>query len=337
MTSTARLVRNVLLSIAYGDAMGMPTENLTRSQIAERYGDITEFNESPDDVGTFIRHLPAGTVTDDTENAIFLCNMLIDAKGRVDPELFVKYLMDWLDHDERSAVMVGPSTKGAIEAIRHGTPLKESGIWGTTNGASMKIAPIGLISPVADMEGLIRNVSAICMPTHNTQVAIQGACIVAAAVSYMFDNQDIDWNEYYGLVHQAGALSSNLGNPLPTPDILRRIDYGRHIADSADEDEFRDQLYGFMGTGLETIETVPAAITIVYRYRANLRLCVRTCAGIGGDTDTLGAICGGICGGYDCNLTDDEIDTLQGVNAIDFGGTAEGMSSIVDSARAPRA
>ncbi|MCI1888958.1 ADP-ribosylglycohydrolase family protein [Bifidobacterium crudilactis] len=333
MKTTQQRVRETLLAIAYGDAMGMPTENLTKEQIEHRYGEVTDFQPSPDDLGTFIRHLDAGTVTDDTENAVFLCDMLIETGGKVEPEVFVRYLIDWLDHDEKSAVVAGPSTKRAVEAIKHGTPLTESGIWGTTNGAAMKIAPIGLVSNCDDLGLLVSNVAAICLPTHNTQIAIQGASVIAAAVSFMFDNDDVDWDEYYDVIARTARLASDFGNKLPTPDILKRIACGRRIAEIPDEGQFRDELYSFLGTGLDTIQTVPAAVSLVYRYRGNLRSCVRTCASIGGDTDTLGAICGGICGGYMFNLSDDDVAVLCSVNDIDFTAIAEAMAPLVDGVR----
>jgi ADP-ribosylglycohydrolase len=333
MKHTQEHVLEMLLAIAYGDAMGMPTENLTKRQIEERYGEISDFQPSPADLGTFVRHLPAGTVTDDTENAVFLCEMLIESGGKVEAEIFVRYLIDWLEHDEKSAVVAGPSTKRAVDAIKHGTPLTESGIWGTTNGAAMKIAPIGLVSTCDDLQGLVDNVAAICLPTHNTQIAIQGAAIIAAAVSFLFENDDVDWDEYYDIIAKTASIASGYGNALPTPDILKRIACGRGIAEIADEAQFRDELYSFLGTGLETIETVPAAISMVYRYRGNLRSCVRSCASIGGDTDTLGAICGGICGGYMFNINDDDVNVLRSVNDIDFDGIAASMAPLVERAR----
>jgi ADP-ribosylglycohydrolase len=333
MKTTQERVRETLLAIAYGDAMGMPTENLTKTQIEQRYGEITDFQPSPDDLGTFVRHLEAGTVTDDTENAIFLCEMLIETGGKVEAEIFVKYLIDWLEHDEKSAVVAGPSTKRAVDAIKHGTPLSQSGIWGTTNGAAMKIAPIGLVSTWQNLDELVNNVAAICLPTHNTQIAIQGAAIIAAAVSFMFDNDDVDWDEYYSVIGRSAFLAANYGNKLPTPDILKRIACGRRIAELKDDAQFKDELYSFLGTGLETIETVPAAISVVYHYRGNLRACVRACAAIGGDTDTLGAICGAICGGYMFNLNDDDVALLRSVNDIDFDGVAKAMTPLVDKAR----
>lgn len=329
MTDTTRAVLNVLLAIAYGDAMGMPTENLTKQQISDRYGEVTTLLPSPSDVGTFIRHLDAGTVTDDTENTIFISRMLINSGGKVDSRDFVRYLTDWLEHDEKSSSVAGPSTKRAIEAIKQGVPLEESGIWGTTNGAAMKIAPIGLVSSWHNLSELVQNVAAICLPTHNTQIAIQGASVIAALDSYLFMNQHIDWKEYYDIAYAAASVAESYGNALPTPSIVKRIEYGRKIAQLHDEEEFKDELYSFMGTGLDTIETVPAAVTMVSRYRGDLRECIRVAANIGGDTDTIGAICGGMCGSVNCNLRDEEIDTLTSVNPIDFEAVAQGLSQLV--------
>ncbi|MDN6654116.1 MAG: ADP-ribosylglycohydrolase family protein, partial [Bifidobacterium crudilactis] len=144
---------------------------------------------------------------------------------------------------------------------------------------------------------------------------------------------DVDWDQYYDVIARPARLASDFGNKLPTPDILKRIACGRRIAEIPDEGQFRDELYSFLGTGLDTIQTVPAAVSLVYRYRGNLRSCVRTCASIGGDTDTLGAICGGICGGYMFNLSDDDVAVLCSVNDIDFTAIAEAMAPLVDGVR----
>ncbi|MFT8356463.1 ADP-ribosylglycohydrolase family protein [Bifidobacterium aquikefiri] len=333
MNDVTQSVLNVLLSIAYGDAMGMPTENLTRQQIAERYGTLSTLMPSPSDVGTFIRHLDAGTVTDDTENTIFMSKMLIDSGGRIDSHDFVDYLTDWLHHDEKSSSVVGPSTRRAIEAIERGVSMEQSGIWGTTNGAAMKIAPIGLVSSCLDLPQLVENVAAICKPTHNTQIAIQGASVIAALDSFLFMNEDVDWNQYYDIAFAAAQEAETRGNKLPTPSIAKRMAYGRRIAGLTSEEAFQDELYSFLGTGLETIQTVPAAVTIVFRYRADLRKCVGVSANIGGDTDTIGAICGGMCGSVNCNLLDSEKSTLIAANSIDFNNVAFGLSQLVKAKR----
>ena len=323
-----KTARRVLLGVAYGDAMGMPTETLTRSQIVKHFGRVTDFLPSPhgDDI-PFVRDFQPGQVTDDTDNTMMLCRMLGCTSGRIDPHLFVDYLIRWLDEDPSSTFAVGPSTKRAIEAIRQGVPMEQAGRMGATNGAAMKIAPIGILDDYHDLPRLVDDVAAVCTPTHNTTIAIQGAAVVAACVSYgarIGDaNVAMDWNAWYELITDAVREGALHGHPYPSPDLLRRIDYGRRVADEAiGDDGFEDTLYSFLGTGLETAETVPAAVTIVYRHRGDLARSVECAANIGGDTDTIGAICGAMCAGISFNLSDAAIHTLETVNHMDFAAAA---------------
>lgn len=326
--TTAEKIYHVLIGVAYGDALGMPTENMTGEQISNRFGKVTEFLSAPSD-GPINRSLPAGTVTDDTENTVFICRMLIDSQGQVDRERFLKYLMQWLEEDPNSANVTGPSTKAAVEAIKAGTPIEQAGIYGTTNGAAMKIAPIGLVTTYQDVPDLVQKVAEICVPTHNTQIAIQGASVVAAAVNFLFSEAEIDWDQFYDLIDDVIAESARYGNQLPTPSIAKRIAYGRHLADDYDEAEFFDELYHFLGTGLPTIETVPAAISLVYRNRGALKQSIEMAANIGGDTDTIAAICGAICGGYHFDLSTEKVGQLEQANTINFGELAEQLAEIV--------
>src|SRR5262245_452660 len=56
-----------LYGLAIGDALGMPTESLPRSQIFTAYGSLVDgFHPAPDG-HPLAAGLPAGTVTDDTE------------------------------------------------------------------------------------------------------------------------------------------------------------------------------------------------------------------------------------------------------------------------------
>lgn len=328
--------RRVLVGIAYGDAMGMPTETLTQSAIRTRFGRVTGFHPSPhgEDV-PFERDFIAGQVTDDTDNTMMLCRMLIETHGRIDANLFVAALTNWLESDPMSGFAVGPSTRRAVEAIRAGVPIEQAGRTGTTNGAAMKIAPIGIIDDFRDLRKLAADVASVCTPTHNTIVAIQGAVAVAACVSYGMSvatgERSLDWNDWYGVIGDALNEASGYGYSYPSADLACRIEYGRDLADKEPDDgRFEERLYSFMGTGLETSETVPAAISIVYRYRGDLRRAIECAASVGGDTDTIGAISGAMCAGLCFNIADDAIQTLERVNRLDFQSVAESLIKACD-------
>ena len=53
-----------------------------------------------------------------------------------------------------------------------------------------------------------------------------------------------------------------------------------------DEEQFTKRIYDVIGTGVEIIESVPAAIAAAY-YAQDPNRCALLCANLGGDTDTI--------------------------------------------------
>lgn len=157
--------------------------NVEPGKIAAEYGRIRE--HLPGDDNNFIsKGLKACEVTDDTINTILVIDMLSGSGGQVDPGKFIQLLKTWAETSSKSNTVIGPSTAKAMEKIAAGVPMEETGVTGTTNGAAMKILPIGLLHEVKDLDDLIEDVRRLCLPTHNTSPAISGACAVAAAVCY---------------------------------------------------------------------------------------------------------------------------------------------------------
>ena len=80
-----------MLGLAIGDALGMPTQYTPRAHRSERYGLLD--GSSP--VLPTIRSaagMAAGRVTDDTDQAVILGEMLVAGKGCVDPNKFARAL-----------------------------------------------------------------------------------------------------------------------------------------------------------------------------------------------------------------------------------------------------
>ena len=63
--------------------------------------------------------MPAGSITDDTEQAVLVADLLIGGSGTIDPMVFAKALLDW----EAGMVargladLLGPSTKRALKLL----------------------------------------------------------------------------------------------------------------------------------------------------------------------------------------------------------------------------
>ncbi len=165
---------------ALGDAFGMPAL-LSPAQTRARFGRITDFVAAPDDHPVHAG-LPAGRVTDDTEQAIWLARQII-ADGGVTLEGSARAILGWYDAiGGDSCVFVGPSTRRGVAKIRAGVDLRQTGLGGDTNGSAMRASVVGLIHP-GDVEGAARDAALTAIPTHNTHVACAAAAAVAGAVA----------------------------------------------------------------------------------------------------------------------------------------------------------
>src|SRR5580658_4148184 len=139
----------------------MPTQMLSREQIRERWGGLlTGFEPAPPG-HPIAAGLPAGAVTDDTGQAILLGRLLVKGHGTVDPRELAQALVSWeRDMAERGSLdLLGPSTKRAVAAVLAGTPPEEAGASGATNGAAMRIAPVGIavaLNPAPSQDPAVR-------------------------------------------------------------------------------------------------------------------------------------------------------------------------------------
>src|SRR3984885_10688449 len=158
MTGLAERAAGARYGLAVGDALAIPPGSLPRREIVARYGPLLEEFEPGAPDQPLAPGLPAGTVTDDTEQALLLAHLIISGKGEIDEEDFARQLLAW-EQDMRargSLSLLGPSTKRALSALLAGTPLTETGRDGTTNGAAMRVTPVGVATPAGDLDPLLR-------------------------------------------------------------------------------------------------------------------------------------------------------------------------------------
>lgn len=178
--------------LALGDALGMPTQSLNRETIKTRFGTITDLQDAGP-LQPIAANMPKGSITDDTEQAILVGELLVEGKGRIEPAILAQRLIEWEAEMQAkgSQDLLGPSTKRAIEMILAGHSPEEAGRYGTTNGAAMRITPVGIAADVADPQRFIAAVVQACQVTHNTTLGISSAAAVAAVVSAGINGMDL--------------------------------------------------------------------------------------------------------------------------------------------------
>ena len=319
-----------LIGMAIGDAMGMPSQTLKRADIARHYGTISDF------IPPFADHpvshgLTAGQVTDDTEQAFLLAHRLVADQGKIDETAWAQDLLGW-EADIRARGLrdlLGPSSKAALEQILAGAPATETGRNGTTNGAAMRIAPVGIATPATPVAHLIDRVETACRMTHNTGEAIAAASAVATVISHGIGGANFEAALEPAL--RAARSGQQRGHAKGDPDIAGRIGNALALAGSGlSASEFADRI----GTSVNSFESIPAAFGLVRLAGGDPWQAALLAANIGDDTDTIGAIAGamaGACRGLGA-FDADKVDAVRRANDLPIEETAHNLLAVRNSA-----
>ena len=285
-----------LAGLALGDALGMPTQAMSPQQIQTVYGQVTGLVDG-DKSQPYAPGMAAGSVTDDTEQALLIASLLLKGHGsglNLDASEFSHALLAWEDSmiERGSLDLLGPSTKAALERVRAGeNPLRVGGE-GTTNGAAMRVTPIGIAASTSDRQLFADAVWSSCQVTHATRQGFQSAALVAAAVSLGIDAGAADVTD---LLWKAVAFVRSLperGAWSPEPDVVAATHRALKLA--AQPASSLEWLAGQIGTSVASAQAIPMAFALLARDPSPCALL--QAANLGGDTDTIGAIAGAILG-----------------------------------------
>ncbi len=274
----------------------MPTQLLSRREIVSRWGPLlTGFEPAPPG-HPIAAGMPAGSVTDDTEQAVLLGRLLVAGRGTIDPHQFATALARWeRDMAERGSLdLLGPSTKRAVAAVLAGTPPEEAGAAGDTNGAAMRIAPVGIATNSDDLPTLVDRVVAASRVTHNTGIALAGAAAVAAAVSAGLAGAGV--GEATAFAVDAAGIAATRGRWVAGADVAERIEWATALVDDLAQAEAADVIYSLVGTSLAPQESVPAAFAVLAAIPASPWHACLLAASLGGDCDTIAAMAGAVTG-----------------------------------------
>lgn len=266
-----------ILGTAVGDAIGLPYEGLTRSRGIRLLGEP--------DRHRFYRG--RGMVSDDTEHTCMVAQALVASGGEV--EEFARHLA-WRLRWWLLAVPagVGLATLKATLNLWLGFPPNRSGVFSAGNGPAMRSAIIG--AAVDGLETLRPLVTAATRITHTDARAEHGALTVACAAWLAKRASRVDGEHFL----------SQLRSLLPkdaAAELLSAIEGAVLSLERAESTQaFAASLHLGRGVTGYVNHTVPVAIHAWLRNQGDLRRGVVDVIRCGGDTDTTGAIVGGIIG-----------------------------------------
>lgn len=261
-----------LLGTAAGDALGLPAEGISRRRIAAMWRDTRH---------RFIfRH---GMFSDDTEHTLMLAAALLEHRDAVAAfqRAFAWKLRWWLIAVPAG---VGLSTAKSIVRLWMGFPVTRAGVRSAGNGAAMRSAIIGVMFR-DDAEKRRTFALAACRVTHTDPRAEESALLVAEAASLA--SRQVPTDHVLVALESlvvSGEMKSRFAALLPA------LSAGRSVTEYAAEIGCWRAVSGFAPN------TVAVALFAWLRHRGRFEESIEEVIACGGDTDTVAAITGGICG-----------------------------------------
>lgn len=280
MTHSEIKIKSALFGVAVGDALGVPVEFKSRETIRK--------NPVTDMIGFGTYNLPAGTWSDDSSLTFCLAEALTqDFDLNVIGQNFVKWYHEnyWTPHGH--VFDIGIATRQAISRLAKGEKPELAGGFDETdngNGSLMRILPLLfyiLDRPINERYDITKKVSSI---THG-----HIRSVIACFYYLEFARQIIKGKDKFEIYRKvqteiSNHLTSLSINPTEVTNFDRLL-----IGDIHKLDESEIQSSGYV---LHTLEASIWCLLTTNNYKEAVLKAVN----LGNDTDTTGAVTGGLAG-----------------------------------------
>lgn len=325
-----------LIGAGAGDAMGAATEARTTEQILEYFGhEVVDFEKPPMD--TFGAGNEPGQLTDDFSSAYFVAKHIVDNGGIVTAKAVQEALIEWSEHAVFFDRFAGPTTRLAIRRYK-GEKIEKSGgvelvTRQATNGAAMKISPIGLLN-AGNVDQAIQDAITVTMVTHDNYLALSGACAVAAAVSRaVMEDADVYSILQAGLygAKEGERIGREVARDVAGPSVVKRMEMAIDIGLGRGTPwEKMIEIGHRIGTGLHVAEAIPSAFGFFAANDGDAMGSIIGAVNVGYDTDTIATMSGAIAGAY-CGAKaypEHFLPTLEQANHLEIEKLAKDLTAI---------
>jgi len=263
--------RGALIGLACGDALGRPVEFASAEEISAEHGRLDEM------IGHGTWNQPAGTITDDTEQALCIARSLVEHQT-FDPADIADRFVAWYDSGPFD---IGRMTMRSLSRLKHGDTWDVAGqhVWEQSregqnagNGSVMRCPPLA-IPYATDWDRLVEVSRQSSQITHADPRCTEGCAILNLTVAGLLEDVDTPLRD--ALDYVGSDAPDELVTALrpvargDTPNTLETSGYVVHSLQTA------------LHNGLIADSAEDAIVTVVNR---------------GGDTDTIGAIAGAVAG-----------------------------------------
>ncbi len=308
--SSMRRTSGCLFGLAFGDALGAPTEFLTVEAILARF---------PPDGPEQPEGDPA-RVTDDTQMMLAVGEALMQASRPYTPEALERRLRQtfvaWLRSPENNRAP-GMTCLRACEGLEQGVSWQEATVASSKGcGANMRVAPVGLLP--AGRQGIPASTRAAIAQfqaamTHGHPTALAAADLTALAITalvtgctpaqlpshlraYAQEQRTTYHADWLGSLWQRAGVSS------PEEFIARGWDECLEVLDRLDRalqqaDRVSDPCFA-TGAGWIAEEALATGLLCFLLYPDDPQAAIRRAAVSSGDSDSIACLTGAFAGAY---------------------------------------
>lgn len=274
-------VQSGLMGVCVGDALGVPVEFSSRAERLEN--PVTRM------IGYGTHNQPPGTWSDDSSLTLCLAESLCDGFSLdAIAQSFCRWYSEgyWTPHGQ--VFDIGNTTLIAIQRLRKGIPPLEAGEteeWSNGNGSLMRTLPLAYYHKSLDFPKLIQRVHDCSCITH-AHLRSQMACGIYISIAI-------------GLLQGLEPKSAYRQGIETITSIYSQPKYATEIVN------FERILSGNIDT--LAVDTIQSSGYVLHTLEASLWCLLTTSSfadavlkavNLGGDTDTTGAVTGGLAGIY---------------------------------------
>lgn len=280
-------IHDGIIGVAIGDALGVPVEFESRSTIARE--PVTTMRA----YGT--HHQPAGTWSDDTSLTLALVDSIVK-KQAIDYHDIMDQFSEWLLYGEYTATgevfHVGSATSRAIMNYgRRCEPLRCGGVsqFENGNGSLMRILPVAFYInahsglTIDDRMKLVHNVSSL---THRHPISLIG-CGIYVSIALKLISDKVPLSE---------GIQQGISETFQYYEDQNWSNISAYLRLS-DASSFRNLSENDIQSSGYVVHTLEAAIWCLL-HTNSYESCVLKAVNLGDDTDTTGAVAGGLAGIY---------------------------------------
>ena len=287
-------IKSGIYGVIVGDCLGMPYEFSTPQEMKE--------NICTGMIGYGTYPYPKGTWTDDSSMTLATINSLIKNNGEVNYDSLMREFSRWLFGAEYTVDGItfdyGNATYQGINNYVCGIDALDCGLKGeydNGNGSLMRILPLAFTD--ADYE-TIMNVSGLTHAHDRSKIA----CVLYVEIARQIMKHYGGEYTFCDCVSEASDLIKDYfdGN--------KELGYFNRI--------FESDYSGGISGGRHVVTTLESAIASI-KYNDDFESALLCCVNLGGDTDTVSAVCGGLAGLY-YGVENIPVEWLESIRRLDY-------------------